>query len=59
MKSVSYLLCLDYLGDEEGGEPCIKQVYFRQFLPVSPKVNLDFIIIFTVINYSSSCPVIL
>lgn len=27
-------------GDEENAEPHIKHVYFRQFLPVSPKVKL-------------------
>lgn len=43
LKSIPGRLCLDELGDEERGEPCIKQVYFRQFLPVSPKVYLDFI----------------
>ncbi|XP_056913666.1 methyltransferase-like protein 17, mitochondrial [Takifugu flavidus] len=30
-------------GIEERGEPCIKQVYFRQFLPVSPKVQFDLV----------------
>uniref|UniRef100_A0A8C3GBS1 Ribosome assembly protein METTL17, mitochondrial n=1 Tax=Cyclopterus lumpus TaxID=8103 RepID=A0A8C3GBS1_CYCLU len=28
-------------GDDERAEPHIKQVYFRQFLPVSPKVQFD------------------
>ncbi|XP_056276586.1 methyltransferase-like protein 17, mitochondrial [Pseudoliparis swirei] len=28
-------------GDDEKAEPHIKQVYFRQFLPVSPKVQFD------------------
>ncbi|XP_068427708.1 ribosome assembly protein METTL17, mitochondrial [Clinocottus analis] len=28
-------------GDEERAEPHIKHVYFRQFLPVSPKVQFD------------------
>ncbi|XP_006792410.1 methyltransferase-like protein 17, mitochondrial [Neolamprologus brichardi] len=30
-------------GDDERAEPCIKQVYFRQFLPVSPKVQFDLV----------------
>uniref|UniRef100_A0AAQ4QCL1 Ribosome assembly protein METTL17, mitochondrial n=1 Tax=Gasterosteus aculeatus aculeatus TaxID=481459 RepID=A0AAQ4QCL1_GASAC len=30
-------------GDEERAEPHIKQVYFRQFLPVSPKVQFDLV----------------
>uniref|UniRef100_H3CK88 Methyltransferase type 11 domain-containing protein n=2 Tax=Tetraodon nigroviridis TaxID=99883 RepID=H3CK88_TETNG len=30
-------------GDEERGDPCIKHVYFRQFLPVSPKVQFDLV----------------
>lgn len=29
-------------GDEENAEPHIKHVYFRQFLPVSPKVKLGY-----------------
>lgn len=37
----SALSCLfSLIGDEERAEPHIKQVYFRQFLPVSPKVRL-------------------
>ncbi|KAF3857935.1 hypothetical protein F7725_011136 [Dissostichus mawsoni] len=31
-------------GDEERAEPHIKQVYFRQFLPVSPKVQFDLVV---------------
>ncbi|KAI4809430.1 hypothetical protein KUCAC02_018311 [Chaenocephalus aceratus] len=31
-------------GDEERVEPHIKQVYFRQFLPVSPKVQFDLVV---------------
>ncbi|KAK5860335.1 hypothetical protein PBY51_021822 [Eleginops maclovinus] len=31
-------------GDEERDEPHIKQVYFRQFLPVSPKVQFDLVV---------------
>lgn len=34
-------LYLFLIGDEERAEPHIKQVYFRQFLPVSPKVRLS------------------
>uniref|UniRef100_UPI0037E8BFD9 ribosome assembly protein METTL17, mitochondrial n=1 Tax=Semicossyphus pulcher TaxID=241346 RepID=UPI0037E8BFD9 len=30
-------------GDDERAEPHIKQVYFRQFLPVSPKVQFDLV----------------
>uniref|UniRef100_A0A7N6A5F4 Ribosome assembly protein METTL17, mitochondrial n=1 Tax=Anabas testudineus TaxID=64144 RepID=A0A7N6A5F4_ANATE len=30
-------------GDNERAEPHIKQVYFRQFLPVSPKVQFDLV----------------
>ncbi|KAM8850946.1 ribosome assembly protein METTL17, mitochondrial [Spinachia spinachia] len=30
-------------GDEERAEPHIKPVYFRQFLPVSPKVQFDLV----------------
>lgn len=33
------LLVFFTIGDEERAEPHIKQVYFRQFLPVSPKVQ--------------------
>lgn len=42
-KSTVYKVCVwgnvFGAGDEERGEPHIKQVYFRQFLPVSPKVK--------------------
>lgn len=31
-------------GDDENAEPHIKQVYFRQFLPVSPKVQFDLVV---------------
>uniref|UniRef100_A0A673AYY2 Ribosome assembly protein METTL17, mitochondrial n=1 Tax=Sphaeramia orbicularis TaxID=375764 RepID=A0A673AYY2_9TELE len=31
-------------GDDERGEPHIKHVYFRQFLPVSPKVQFDVVV---------------
>ncbi|XP_073347711.1 ribosome assembly protein METTL17, mitochondrial [Pagrus major] len=31
-------------GDDEQAEPHIKQVYFRQFLPVSPKVQFDLVV---------------
>ncbi|XP_071397224.1 ribosome assembly protein METTL17, mitochondrial [Centroberyx affinis] len=31
-------------GDNEKAEPHIKQVYFRQFLPVSPKVQFDVVV---------------
>ncbi|KAM7379698.1 hypothetical protein PAMP_005232 [Pampus punctatissimus] len=31
-------------GDDERAEPLIKQVYFRQFLPVSPKVQFDVVV---------------
>ncbi|CAK6973120.1 methyltransferase-like protein 17%2C mitochondrial [Scomber scombrus] len=31
-------------GDDERGEPHFKQVYFRQFLPVSPKVQFDLVV---------------
>ncbi|KAM9719998.1 ribosome assembly protein METTL17, mitochondrial [Menidia menidia] len=31
-------------GDDERAEPHIKQVYFRQFLPVSPKVQFDLVV---------------
>ncbi|XP_076600592.1 ribosome assembly protein METTL17, mitochondrial [Chaetodon auriga] len=31
-------------GDDEAAEPHIKQVYFRQFLPVSPKVQFDVVV---------------
>ncbi|XP_029930797.1 methyltransferase-like protein 17, mitochondrial [Myripristis murdjan] len=31
-------------GDDEKAEPHIKQVYFRQFLPVSPKVQFDVVV---------------
>ncbi|XP_041849109.1 methyltransferase-like protein 17, mitochondrial [Melanotaenia boesemani] len=31
-------------GDDEHAEPHIKQVYFRQFLPVSPKVQFDLVV---------------
>ncbi|XP_061587900.1 methyltransferase-like protein 17, mitochondrial [Cololabis saira] len=31
-------------GDDERGEPHIKQVYFRQFLPVSPKTQFDLVV---------------
>ncbi|XP_046707988.1 methyltransferase-like protein 17, mitochondrial isoform X2 [Silurus meridionalis] len=31
-------------GDSEGDEPLIKHVYFRQFLPVSPKVQSDLVL---------------
>ncbi|KAM3865693.1 ribosome assembly protein METTL17, mitochondrial [Diretmus argenteus] len=31
-------------GDNEKAEPHIKQVYFRQFLPVSPKVQFDVVL---------------
>lgn len=31
-------------GDDERAEPLIKQVYFRQFLPVSPKVQFDLVV---------------
>ncbi|XP_072220416.1 ribosome assembly protein METTL17, mitochondrial [Leuresthes tenuis] len=31
-------------GDDERAEPHIKQVYFRQFLPVSPKVQFDMVV---------------
>ncbi|XP_053348170.1 methyltransferase-like protein 17, mitochondrial [Clarias gariepinus] len=31
-------------GDSEGAEPLIKHVYFRQFLPVSPKVQSDLVV---------------
>ncbi|XP_074544399.1 ribosome assembly protein METTL17, mitochondrial [Halichoeres trimaculatus] len=30
-------------GDDDRAEPHIKQVYFRQFLPVSPKVQFDLV----------------
>ncbi|XP_053739083.1 methyltransferase-like protein 17, mitochondrial isoform X1 [Synchiropus splendidus] len=30
-------------GDEEEGEPRFKHVYFRQFLPLSPKVQFDLV----------------
>ncbi|XP_042354258.1 methyltransferase-like protein 17, mitochondrial [Plectropomus leopardus] len=30
-------------GDDENAEPHIKHVYFRQFLPVSPKVQFDLV----------------
>ncbi|XP_060729619.1 methyltransferase-like protein 17, mitochondrial isoform X2 [Tachysurus vachellii] len=31
-------------GDTEGDDPLIKHVYFRQFLPVSPKVQADLVL---------------
>ncbi|XP_008297457.1 methyltransferase-like protein 17, mitochondrial [Stegastes partitus] len=31
-------------GDDERAEPHFKQVYFRQFLPVSPKVQFDLVV---------------
>ncbi|KAG7524631.1 methyltransferase 17, mitochondrial [Solea senegalensis] len=31
-------------GDDEKAQPHIKQVYFRQFLPVSPKVQFDLVV---------------
>ncbi|KAM3604346.1 uncharacterized protein V6R79_009781 [Siganus canaliculatus] len=31
-------------GDDERAEPHIKHVYFRQFLPVSPKVQFDLVV---------------
>uniref|UniRef100_A0A7N8WI21 Ribosome assembly protein METTL17, mitochondrial n=1 Tax=Mastacembelus armatus TaxID=205130 RepID=A0A7N8WI21_9TELE len=31
-------------GDDERAEPHIQQVYFRQFLPVSPKVQFDLVV---------------
>ncbi|KAF3698667.1 Methyltransferase-like protein 17, mitochondrial [Channa argus] len=31
-------------GDDESAEPYIKHVYFRQFLPVSPKVQFDLVV---------------
>ncbi|KAM8728230.1 ribosome assembly protein METTL17, mitochondrial [Acanthopagrus schlegelii] len=31
-------------GDDEQAEPHIKHVYFRQFLPVSPKVQFDLVV---------------
>ncbi|XP_076004497.1 ribosome assembly protein METTL17, mitochondrial [Genypterus blacodes] len=31
-------------GDDESAEPHMKQVYFRQFLPVSPKVQFDLVV---------------
>ncbi|KAK3567169.1 hypothetical protein QTP86_011306 [Hemibagrus guttatus] len=31
-------------GDTEGADPLIKHVYFRQFLPVSPKVQADLVL---------------
>ncbi|XP_035527094.1 methyltransferase-like protein 17, mitochondrial isoform X1 [Morone saxatilis] len=31
-------------GDDEEAEPHIKHVYFRQFLPVSPKVQFDLVV---------------
>ncbi|KAM6918547.1 ribosome assembly protein METTL17, mitochondrial isoform 2-T2 [Xenentodon cancila] len=31
-------------GDNEQGEPHIRHVYFRQFLPVSPKVQFDLVV---------------
>uniref|UniRef100_A0A672I8Z9 Ribosome assembly protein METTL17, mitochondrial n=1 Tax=Salarias fasciatus TaxID=181472 RepID=A0A672I8Z9_SALFA len=31
-------------GDDEGAAPHIKHVYFRQFLPVSPKVQFDLVV---------------
>ncbi|XP_040000070.1 methyltransferase-like protein 17, mitochondrial [Xiphias gladius] len=31
-------------GDNERAQPHIKQVYFRQFLPVSPKVQFDLVV---------------
>ncbi|XP_024137555.1 methyltransferase-like protein 17, mitochondrial [Oryzias melastigma] len=31
-------------GDDETAEPSIKHVYFRQFLPVSPKVQFDLVV---------------
>ncbi|KAG7313700.1 hypothetical protein KOW79_000080 [Hemibagrus wyckioides] len=31
-------------GDTEGADPLIKHVYFRQFLPVSPKVQSDLVL---------------
>lgn len=31
-------------GDDEGEEPHFKHVYFRQFLPVSPKVQFDLVV---------------
>ncbi|XP_027009417.2 methyltransferase-like protein 17, mitochondrial [Tachysurus fulvidraco] len=31
-------------GDTEGEDPLIKHVYFRQFLPVSPKVQADLVL---------------
>ncbi|XP_071347029.1 ribosome assembly protein METTL17, mitochondrial [Trachinotus anak] len=31
-------------GDEDAAQPLIKHVYFRQFLPVSPKVQFDLVV---------------
>ncbi|XP_076829791.1 ribosome assembly protein METTL17, mitochondrial [Brachyhypopomus gauderio] len=54
--SLKEYVCVDACGDmntlaeqlltggSESGEPLIKHVYFRQFLPVSPKVQADLVV---------------